>query len=62
MLELIILQDIICVYNKDNEYTNFIDKNYDVDKIGDRYLELGIEFLNQYALNKTEKSDKTCSS
>lgn len=58
ILELIILKDLLADYNKDKEYADFLDKKYDVQKIGDRFLELGKEFLNPYALNKTEKSEE----
>ena len=57
MLELILLQEIFCSYNTDVEYNEFLSKNYNIEKINDRYLELGREFLKTYALNKTEKSD-----
>ena len=58
LLELIILKDILKDYTKDEEYANFLDKNYDIQKIENRFLELGKEFLNHYALNKTEKSEE----
>lgn len=58
LLELIILKDVLKDYTKDEEYANFLDKKYDVQKMENRFLELGKEFLNDYALNKTEKSEK----
>lgn len=58
MLELLLLQEIFYVYNNDIEYNEFLSKHYDVEKINERYLELGKEFLNEYALNKTEKSEE----
>lgn len=57
MLELVLLQEIFYVYNNDIEYNQFLSKHYNVEKINERYLELGKEFLNEYALDKTEKSD-----
>ena len=57
MLELMLLQEIFWSYNTDVEYNEFLSKNYNIEKINDRYLELGREFLKTYALNKTEKSD-----
>ena len=57
MLELIILDYIFQNYNTNSGYKTFLDKNYDVFKMDNRYLELGREFLKDYALNKTEKSD-----
>ena len=58
MLELILLQEIFYSFNNDMEYNEFLSKNYDIEKINNRYLELGKEFLNEYALNKTEKSEE----
>lgn len=57
MLELLLLQEIFYVYNNDIEYNEFLRKHYNVEKINERYLELGKEYLNNYALDKTEKSD-----
>ena len=58
LLELIVLKDVLRDYAKDKEYADFLDKEYDVQKMEDRFLELGKEFLNEYALNKTEKSEE----
>ena len=58
LLELIILKDILKDYTKDKEYADFLDKEYNVQKMENRFLELGKEFLNPYALNKTEKSEE----
>ena len=57
MLELLLLQEIFYVYNNDIEYNEFLNKHYNIEKINERYLELGKEYLNNYALDKTEKSD-----
>jgi hypothetical protein len=57
MLELLILGDIFKQYDEDTMYKKFIDTNYDIDKLDNRYFELGKEFLTPYALDKTEKSD-----
>jgi hypothetical protein len=62
LLELIILKDLLRDYTKDKEYANFLDEEYNVQKMENRFLELGKEFLNEYALNKTEKSEKNISS
>lgn len=62
LLELIVLKDLLRDYAKDKEYANFLDKEYNVQKMKNRFLELGKEFLNEYALNKTEKSEKNISS
>ena len=62
LLELIVLKDLLRDYAKDKEYANFLDKEYNVQKMENRFLELGKEFLNEYALNKTEKSEKDISS
>ena len=58
LLELIVLKDLLRDYTKDKEYADFLDKEYNVQKIQNRFLELGKEFLNEYALNKTEKSEE----
>lgn len=57
LVELILLQHIFYDYSVDKEYSDFLEDNYDVDKMQERYLTLGKEFLQQYALNKTEKSE-----
>lgn len=57
MLELLVLTKVCDDYQKDKLYSTFLDNNYDIKKLGDRYNELGREFLNDYALDKTEKSD-----
>lgn len=62
LLELIVLKDVLRDYTKDKEYADFLDKEYNVQKMENRFLELGKEFLNEYALNKTEKSEKNISS
>ena len=62
LLELIVLKDLLRDYNKDKEYANFLDEEYNVQKMENRFLELGEEFLNEYALNKTEKSEENISS
>ena len=58
-LDILILKEILKDYAEDVTYADFLDTNYDVSKIQKRYLELGKEFLNDYALNKTEKSDES---
>ena len=58
LLELIVLKDLLRDYSKDKEYANFLDTEYNVQKMENRFLELGKEFLNEYALNKTEKSEE----
>jgi len=57
MLELLILTQICDDYWKDVAYATHLDRYYDMKKLGDRYDKLGKEFLDEYALNKTEKSD-----
>ena len=58
LLELIVLKDLLRDYTKDKVYADFLDKEYNVQKMQNRFLELGKEFLNEYALNKTEKSEE----
>ena len=57
IVELLLLQFIFTDYNADKEYRYYLENNYDVDKLQERYLALGKEYLQQYALNKTEKSE-----
>ena len=57
MLELLILQRICDDYYNDRIYADYLDKHYDMQKLGDRYDELGKEFLTHYAIDNTEKSD-----
>ena len=56
-LNLLILKGILSDYEEYKNYRNFIDENYDISRIKSDYLNLGIEFLNKYAINKTEKSE-----
>ena len=56
-LELLIFQEIFKSYAKFSDYRTFLDENYNVSKMKNRCLELGKEFLNDYAIDKTEKSD-----
>ena len=57
MLELLLLQEIFYVYNNDVEYNEFLSEHYNIEKINKRYLELGKEFLNEYAIDKTKRLD-----
>ena len=40
------------------QFSDYIKKYYDVNKFNSRYMELLDSFLNEYALNKTEKSEE----
>ena len=40
------------------KFSDYIKKHYNVDKFNERYRELLDDFLNEYALNKTEKSEE----
>ena len=39
-------------------FADYIENKYDSDRINKRYRELLDDFLNEYALNKTEKSEE----
>ena len=39
------------------KFSDYIKNNYNVSEFNKRYKELLDKFLNNYALNKTEKSD-----
>ena len=56
-LELLILKELLEDYHGYSEYKRYLDEYFNVSKIKDRYIELGKEFLNDYAIDKTEKSD-----
>lgn len=57
MLELSILHFIFIDYDENENYRCFLNEKYNIEKMQSRYNELGKEFLNDYALDKTEKSD-----
>jgi hypothetical protein len=57
MLELSILHFIFIDYDENENYRYFLNEKYNIEKMQSRYNELGKEFLNDYALDKTEKSD-----
>ena len=40
------------------KFSDYIKKHYNIDKFNNRYMELLDNFLNEYALNKTEKSEE----
>lgn len=56
-VNLLIMREIMHDLLEDEEYRNWFNENYDYDKFHTRYIELGLEFLNDYALITTEKSD-----
>ena len=39
------------------QFSDYIKNNYDIEKFNKRYAILLDKFFNDYALNKTEKSD-----
>ena len=43
------------------KFSDYIREHYNVYKFNDRYKELLDDFLNEYALNKTEKSEENIS-
>lgn len=40
------------------KFSDYIKKHYNIDKFNNKYMELLDNFLNEYALNKTEKSEE----
>ena len=56
--ELIILLLLETKFHDREDYHEMFKKEYNCDKINDRFNELLDEFLNEYALNNTEKSGK----
>lgn len=57
MLELLVFLNIESVTEINPNLDNWLSENYDTQKINRRYLTLINEFLTDYALNKTEKSE-----
>lgn len=55
-VKLDILLNLITLSYKD-EWKEYLSNNYDVDKMNKDLFILLDEFLNDYALNNTEKSD-----
>lgn len=41
----------------DLNFNDYLKNNYNLNKFNKRYIELLDDFLKDYALNKTEKSD-----
>ena len=39
------------------QFSDYLKDKYDISKFNKRYMELLDNFLKEYALNKTEKSD-----
>ena len=57
MLRLVILQIIKAEYFINDNFAEWLKSSYNLEKIDEEYIPLLKEFLNDYALNKTEKSD-----
>ena len=57
MQELLILMMIENNTRVNSELNKYLNSNYDIDKINERYFSLMKEFLTPYALTNTEKSD-----
>jgi len=49
--------DILLALSYKDEWKEYLSNNYDVDKMNKDLFILLDEFLNDYALNNTEKSD-----
>ena len=56
--ELIILLLLETKFHDSEDYHEMFKKEYNCDKINNRFNELLDEFLNEYALNNTEKSEQ----
>lgn len=55
--EFIILLLLENLSTRNSDFNEFLCKNYDTNEINRRYKELLDNFLNDYALNNSEKSD-----
>lgn len=62
MNELQILSNLDAKCQTDLSFRNYLRDYYNVNKMTDRYIQLLDEFLSDYALDKTEKSENTISS
>ena len=56
--ELIILLLLETKFHDRDDYHEMFKKEYNCDKINERFNELLDKFLNEYALNNTEKSEE----
>ena len=56
--ELIILLLLETRFHDRDDYHEMFKKEYNCDKINERFNELLDKFLNEYALNNTEKSEE----
>ena len=56
--ELIILLLLEARFHDREDYYEMFGREYNCDKINDRFNELLDKFLNEYALNNTEKSEE----
>ena len=59
MSELIIMLLIEKKAQDDQMFFDWMKDNFNIEAFNERYAILLDDFLNRYALNKTEKSDKT---
>lgn len=57
LLEFVTMLLIESKCNKEDKFYNYIERNTNVKVFNKRYRKLLDKFLNDYALNKTEKSD-----
>ena len=56
-LNLIILHLIKNDYITNNQFQEYLEKYYNIERLNNDYLSLLDEFLNKYALSKAEKSE-----
>ena len=57
MLELLLLIQLENLCNNNLNFSDWAEKNYNVEAINNRYLTLMKEFLSKYAKSSAEKSD-----
>ena len=57
MIKLLVLHQIKLEFHDNSYFKKWLEENYDVDEIDCDYIPLLEEFLTDYALDKTEKSD-----
>ena len=54
---MLLIENRALLQNDREQFLDFLKERYDLNKFNERYKELLDNFMNDYALNKTEKSE-----
>lgn len=57
LIKLLLLHHLSTTYKTNHAFRDYINEFYDSKKINDTYIDLLENFLNEYALSNTEKSE-----